>query len=141
MVHVEVPGEVDGVDAADLARHQQFLENAVLRRVPVIERDDDLLLVARFRVEHCLALLLVDDHRLFGHHVHAAVERLHDVLAVLLHEKPSYFSFRRGNIEITLGGKLRGNSEFIDDRTSGNVQLATAVKNNELANFLYSRLA
>jgi inosine-uridine nucleoside N-ribohydrolase len=72
---------------------------------------------------------------------HNNVFYLHDVLAVLLHEKPSYFSFRRGNIEITLGGKLRGNSEFIDDRTSGNVQLATAVKNNELANFLYSRLA
>jgi hypothetical protein len=36
---------------------------------------------------------------------------------------------------------LRGKSEFVDDRTSGNVQLATAVKNNELPNFLYSRLA
>lgn len=72
---------------------------------------------------------------------HNNVFYLHDVLAVLLHEKPSYFSFRRGNIEITLGGKLRGKSEFVDDRTSGNVQLATAVKNNELPNFLYSRLA
>jgi inosine-uridine nucleoside N-ribohydrolase len=72
---------------------------------------------------------------------HNNVFYLHDVLAVLLHEKPSYFSFRRGNIEIELGGKLRGNSEFIHDGTSGNVQLATAVKNNELANFLYSRLA
>ncbi|HZB73667.1 MAG TPA: nucleoside hydrolase, partial [Nitrososphaeraceae archaeon] len=72
---------------------------------------------------------------------HNNVFYLHDVLAVLLHEKPSYFSLKRGNIEIKLGGKLRGNSEFIDDRTSGNVQLATAVKNNELANFLYSRLA
>jgi inosine-uridine nucleoside N-ribohydrolase len=72
---------------------------------------------------------------------HNNVFYLHDVLAVLLHEKPSYFSFRRGNIEITLGGKLRGNSEFIDDTTSGNAQVATAVKNSELANFLYSRLA
>ncbi|MDQ3838351.1 MAG: nucleoside hydrolase [Thermoproteota archaeon] len=66
---------------------------------------------------------------------------LHDVLAVLIHERPSHFFFRRGNIEITLGGKLRGHSEFIDDRTSGNVQVTSAIKKeNELASFLYSRL-
>ena len=71
---------------------------------------------------------------------HYTVFHLHDVLAVLLHEKPSYFSFRRGNIEIMLGGKLRGHTEFIDDRTSGNVQVATAIKDHEFTNFLYSRL-
>jgi inosine-uridine nucleoside N-ribohydrolase len=71
---------------------------------------------------------------------HNTVFHLHDVLAVLLHEKPSYFSFRRGNIEIMLGGKLRGHTEFIDDRTSGNVQVTTAVKDHEFTNFLYSRL-
>ena len=71
---------------------------------------------------------------------HYTVFHLHDVLAVLLHEKPSYFSFRRGNIEIMLGGKLRGHTEFIDDRTSGNVQVTTAVKDHEFTNFLYSRL-
>lgn len=71
---------------------------------------------------------------------HNTVFHLHDVLAVLLHEKPSYFSFRRGNIEITLGGKLRGHTEFIDDRTSGNVQVTTAVKDHGFTNFLYSRL-
>ncbi len=71
---------------------------------------------------------------------HYTVFHLHDVLAVLLHEKPSYFSFRRGNIEIMLGGKLRGHTEFIDDRTSGNVQVTTAVKAHEFTNFLYSRL-
>lgn len=71
---------------------------------------------------------------------HKTVFHLHDVLAVLLHEKPSYFSFRRGNIEIMLGGKLRGHTEFIDDRTSGNVQVTTAVKDQEFTNFLYSRL-
>lgn len=71
---------------------------------------------------------------------HNTVFHLHDVLAVLLHEKPSYFSFRRGNIEITLGGKLRGHTEFIDDRTSGNVQVTTAIKDREFTNFLYSRL-
>jgi inosine-uridine nucleoside N-ribohydrolase len=71
---------------------------------------------------------------------HYSVFHLHDVLAVLLHEKPSYFSFRRGNIEIMLGGKLRGHTEFIDDRTSGNVQVTTAIKDHEFTNFLYSRL-
>ena len=71
---------------------------------------------------------------------HHTAFHLHDVLAVLLHEKPSYFSFRRGNIEITLGGKLRGHTEFIDDRTSGNVQVTTAVKDHGFTNFLYSRL-
>ena len=71
---------------------------------------------------------------------HYTVFHLHDVLAVLLHEKPSYFSFRRGNIEIILGGKLRGHTEFIDDRTSGNVQVTTAVKDHGFTNFLYSRL-
>lgn len=71
---------------------------------------------------------------------HYTVFHLHDVLAVLLHEKPSYFSFRRGNIEIMLGGKLRGHTEFIDDRASGNVQVTTAVKDHEFTNFLYSRL-
>lgn len=71
---------------------------------------------------------------------HYTVFHLHDVLAVLLHEKPSYFSFRRGNIEIMLGGKLRGHTEFIDDRTSGNVQVTTAVKDHKFTNFLYSRL-
>jgi inosine-uridine nucleoside N-ribohydrolase len=71
---------------------------------------------------------------------HYTVFHLHDVLAVLLHEKPSYFSFRRGNIEIMLGGKLRGHTEFIDDRTSGNVQVTTAVKDHGFTNFLYSRL-
>jgi inosine-uridine nucleoside N-ribohydrolase len=71
---------------------------------------------------------------------HYTVFHLHDVLAVLLHEKPSCFSFRRGNIKIMLGGKLRGHTEFIDDRTSGNVQVTTAVKDHGFTNFLYSRL-
>jgi hypothetical protein len=39
-----------------------------------------------------------------------------------------------------LGGKLRGHTEFIDDRTSGNIQVTTAVKDHEFTNFLYSRL-
>ena len=71
---------------------------------------------------------------------HNNVFYLHDVLAVLLHEKPSRFSFRRGNVEVTLKGKLRGNSKFIDDRTSGHIQIATAIKNDEFPSFLCSRL-
>jgi inosine-uridine nucleoside N-ribohydrolase len=73
---------------------------------------------------------------------HNSIFYLHDVLAVLIHEKPSHFFFRRGNIEITLGGKSRGHSEFVDDKTSGNVQVTKALrKGNELTSFLYSRLA
>jgi inosine-uridine nucleoside N-ribohydrolase len=65
---------------------------------------------------------------------------LHDVLAVLLYERPSYFSFRRGNIDITLKGKFRGRSEFIDDKISGNVQVAVVVNEYGFKSFLYSRL-
>jgi purine nucleosidase len=65
---------------------------------------------------------------------------LHDVLAVLLYERPSYFTFRRGNIDITLKGKLRGRSEFIDDKISGNVQVAVVVNEYGFKSFLYSRL-
>jgi inosine-uridine nucleoside N-ribohydrolase len=64
---------------------------------------------------------------------------LHDVLAVLLYERPSYFLFKRGNIIISQSGKLRGHSEFIDD-DMGNVQVAAAVDGYQFKNFLYYRL-
>ncbi len=64
---------------------------------------------------------------------------LHDVLAVLLYERPSVFSFARGNIEITLRGKLCGHSEFTDD-DMGNLQAATKVNGHQFKNFLYQRL-
>ena len=83
VVHVEIPREVDRQHFADLPRHEDFLDRAVLRRKAVVEGDDDLLLVALLGVEHRLALLLVDDHRLLGHHVEAPVERADDVLAVV----------------------------------------------------------
>ena len=71
---------------------------------------------------------------------HNTIIHLHDVLAVLLYERPSYFTFRRGNIDITLKGKLRGRSEFIDDKISGNVQVAVVVNEYGFKSFLYSRL-
>ncbi|MDW0328762.1 MAG: nucleoside hydrolase, partial [Nitrososphaeraceae archaeon] len=71
---------------------------------------------------------------------HNTIIHLHDVLAVLLYERPSYFSFRRGNIDITLKGKFRGRSEFIDDKISGNVQVAVVVNEYGFKSFLYSRL-
>ena len=80
---VEVPREIDGRDLADLARHEEFLDLLVLGRVAVVERDHDLLAGALLGVEHRLALLLVDDHRLLGHDVDAAVQRLDQILAVI----------------------------------------------------------
>ena len=64
---------------------------------------------------------------------------LHDVLTILLYERPQYFSFKCGSIEITPRGKWRGHSEFIDNEV-GNVKVATAVQGNRFRNFLYSRL-
>jgi uridine nucleosidase len=71
--------------------------------------------------------------------INNTIFHLHDVLAVLLYERPSYFSFKCGNIEIILKGKLRGHSEFIADEM-GNVQVATIVNGDKYKNFLYSRL-
>jgi inosine-uridine nucleoside N-ribohydrolase len=71
--------------------------------------------------------------------INNTIFHLHDVLAVLLYERPSYFSFKCGNIEIILKGKLRGHSEFIADEM-GNVQVATIVDGDKFKNFLYSRL-
>ena len=82
VTRVEVPGKIHRRHLADLARHQQLFDRLVLRRVAVIEGDDQVAAALLFGVEHRLALLLVDDHRLFGHHVDAAFERLDDVLAV-----------------------------------------------------------
>jgi hypothetical protein len=79
---VEVPRKIDGRDLPDLARHQDFLDLLVLRRVAIVEGDDHLLAGALLGVEHRLALLLVDHHRLLGHDVDAAAERLDDVIAV-----------------------------------------------------------
>jgi inosine-uridine nucleoside N-ribohydrolase len=71
--------------------------------------------------------------------IHNTIFHLHDVLAVLLCERPSYFSFKRGNIKITQSGKLRGHSEFIDD-DMGNIEVATDVDGHQFKKFLYSRL-
>ena len=64
---------------------------------------------------------------------------LPDVFAVLLYERPLYFSFQSGSIEITLNGKMRGHSEFVRNELR-NVSVATTVNGNEFRNFLYSRL-
>jgi purine nucleosidase len=71
--------------------------------------------------------------------IHNTIFHLHDVLAVLLCERPSYFNFKSGNIDITLSGILRGHSEFIDD-AMGNVQVANVVDEHQFKKFLYSRL-
>ena len=80
---VEVPREVHRRHLADGARHQQFLDPLMLRRVAVIEGHDDVAAALAFGIQHGLALLLVDRHRLFGHDVEPALEAAHDVFAVV----------------------------------------------------------
>src|SRR5919198_1740445 len=58
--------------------------------------------------------------------IYNTVFHLHDVLAILLYERPLYFSFKCGSIEITLRGKWRGHSEFIHNEV-GKVKVAAAV--------------
>jgi purine nucleosidase len=70
--------------------------------------------------------------------IHNTIFHLHDVLAVLLCERPSFFTFKTGSVDITLSGKLRGHSEFIDDM--GNVQVANVVDEHQFKKFLYNRL-
>lgn len=65
---------------------------------------------------------------------------LHDLFAVIMFEKPSLFNFKRGNIEITLKGKMRGHSSFKENNTSGNVLVATNVNANAFNKLLHSRL-
>jgi inosine-uridine nucleoside N-ribohydrolase len=71
--------------------------------------------------------------------IHNTIFHLHDVLAILLYERPLYFSFKCGSIEVTPRGKWRGHSEFIHNEV-GNVKVAAAVCGNRFRNFLYSRL-
>jgi inosine-uridine nucleoside N-ribohydrolase len=71
--------------------------------------------------------------------IHNTVFHLHDVLAILLYERPLYFSFKCGSIEVTLRGKRRGHSEFIHNEV-GNIKVAAAVDGNRFKNFLYNRL-
>ena len=71
--------------------------------------------------------------------IYNTIFHLHDVVAILLYERPMYFSFKTGNIEITLRGKLRGRSEFVQNEL-GNVKVATMTDANQFKNFLYSRL-
>jgi inosine-uridine nucleoside N-ribohydrolase len=71
--------------------------------------------------------------------IHNTVFHLHDVLAILLYERPLYFSFKCGSVEVTLRGKRRGHSEFIHNEV-GNIKVAASLEGNRFRNFLYSRL-
>jgi inosine-uridine nucleoside N-ribohydrolase len=71
--------------------------------------------------------------------IYNTIFHLHDVLAVLLYERPLYFSFKSGSIKVTLGGSLRGHSEFIHNEI-GKAKVATIVNGDRFRNFLYSRL-
>ena len=66
---------------------------------------------------------------------------LHDVFAVAMLEKPSLFNLKKGHIEVTLNGTMRGHSKFIEDNASSNdILVASDVNEKEFNNFLFSRL-
>jgi inosine-uridine nucleoside N-ribohydrolase len=66
---------------------------------------------------------------------------LHDVFAVAMLEKPSLFELKKGHIKVSLNGKMRGHSEFIEDNgSSNNILVAANVNEKALNNYLISRL-
>src|SRR5919107_84703 len=66
---------------------------------------------------------------------------LHDVFAVAMLEKPSLFELKKGHIKVSLNGKMRGHSQFIDDNgSSNNILVAANVNEKALNNYLISRL-
>jgi hypothetical protein len=98
MPRIEIPGEIGRRHLADGARHQDLFDSAVLRRIAVVERDDDRAAGLLFRVENGLALRLVDAERLFGHHVDAALQALDDVFAVIAVHRRDHQEIRLGLI-------------------------------------------
>jgi len=60
---------------------------------------------------------------------------LHDVFAVAMFEKPSLFRFKKGNIDITLRGKMRGHSSFHESNISGNLLVAADVNEDGFNDF------
>jgi inosine-uridine nucleoside N-ribohydrolase len=66
---------------------------------------------------------------------------LHDVFAVAMLEKPSLFELKKGHIKVSLNGKMRGHSQFIEDNGSSNsILVAANVNEKALNNYLISRL-
>ena len=66
---------------------------------------------------------------------------LHDVFAVAMLEKPSLFELKKGHIKVSLNGKMRGHSQFIEDNaSSNNILVAANVNEKALNNYLISRL-
>jgi inosine-uridine nucleoside N-ribohydrolase len=66
---------------------------------------------------------------------------LHDVFAVAMLEKPSLFELKKGHIKVSLNGKMRGHSQFIEDNgSSNNILVAANVNEKALDNYLISRL-
>ena len=66
---------------------------------------------------------------------------LHDVFAVAMLEKPSLFNLKKGHIEVTLNGTMRGHSKFIEDNASSNdILVASDVNEKEFNNLFFPRL-
>jgi inosine-uridine nucleoside N-ribohydrolase len=66
---------------------------------------------------------------------------LHDVFAVMVFQKPSLFKFKRGNVDIILRGTRRGHTKFNENKVSGNVLVAVAVKEQKFKNVLLNLLS
>src|ERR687892_112263 len=66
---------------------------------------------------------------------------LHDVFAVAMLEKPSLFELKKGHIKVSLNGKMRGHSQFIEDNaSSNNILVAANVNEKALNDYLISHL-
>ena len=66
---------------------------------------------------------------------------LHDVFAVMMFQKPYLFKFKRGNVDIILGGTRRGHTTFNENKVSGNVLVAIAVNEQKFKNLLLNVLS
>jgi inosine-uridine nucleoside N-ribohydrolase len=66
---------------------------------------------------------------------------LHDVFAVMMFQKPYLFKFKRGNVDIILGGTRRGHTTFNENKVSGNVLVAIAVNEQKFKKLLLNLLS
>jgi purine nucleosidase len=66
---------------------------------------------------------------------------LHDVIAVIMLERPSLFRFKTGNIEVcTSSRRLRGHSIFKENEQSGNISVAVDIDEHKFKTLLLQRL-
>src|SRR2546425_11708390 len=74
-----VLAEVHRDDLPDVVREQDLLHRLVRRCASIVERHDNLLVVALLGVENRLTLRLIGGERLLWHHVGAPLQAPHDL--------------------------------------------------------------